>query len=650
MKAKVESFQFEGKIYSGSVGVRFGTFYVGGNGLFPVSFIDIDNLTRPMTKMCFVRLSNQQQAEAIFASQAEAESFYDQLRAEQPDRRKAKKQRTGDVQRQPAVEAPDSLESVPSPPRIPARRASGAHVIADPLVFTNRNCLPSIGARADTSSRSSYSHDTTPKPNFPRTSGSPVRTSHHFDGKTASPTELESQKRRRNIDARVDTGPTPEKATRTAWIPRRAQYSRAPMLTVDRSVATVTPQKSSQYQQYRFQETFGLRNLGNTCYLNAVMQALHSLAEFVAALRILPQKIPTAAQGDLFQCTIDILGQMSSPAALSGPLSPAKLRERIASVSPAFRGNGQQDAHEFFLEYVNQLHDELYVARSALAGDDTSPEDLVLTTQQFFDSQVQKSLCCMECDHSREVRELFRDFSLDMNDIASGSCLLTDMLKAYFAPEELELKCEKCDCRQARMDSVLAAPPRVLVLHLKRFVPNVAQSRYDKFHQHVEFPVTLDLRAALQGTDAHASSTAAKALEQVAASPLRSPDGRLPARPLAAEAGKASSNPDATAPQQQEDMERKRLPPLPPPADAPPHEQASFAAQPAQQLLYDLRSVVSHEGSSPHSGHYVCYAKREGSSTWACFNDALVEDLPHMKDPQSQLGRKAYMLFYVQRQ
>jgi len=37
---------------------------------------------------------------------------------------------------------------------------------------------------------------------------------------------------------------------------------------------------------------------------------------------------------------------------------------------------------------------------------------------------------------------------------------------------------------------------------------------------------------------------------------------------------------------------------------------------------YELHAVVVHLGKSVHSGHYVCYIKKEGR--WVLFNDSRV--------------------------
>merc|ERR1712093_877069 len=78
------------------------------------------------------------------------------------------------------------------------------------------------------------------------------------------------------------------------------------------------------------------------------------------------------------------------------------------------------------------------------------------------------------------------------------------MLKNYFADEQLEVKCEHCRAVAADMSKCLAQAPRVLVLHLKRFVPNVEKEMYEKQHQNVEIPLSFDLKAYLR--EAYAGS------------------------------------------------------------------------------------------------------------------------------------------------
>eukprot|EP00429_Kryptoperidinium_foliaceum_P047877 CAMPEP_0176110106 /NCGR_PEP_ID=MMETSP0120_2-20121206/55287_1 /TAXON_ID=160619 /ORGANISM="Kryptoperidinium foliaceum, Strain CCMP 1326" /LENGTH=146 /DNA_ID=CAMNT_0017444307 /DNA_START=1 /DNA_END=438 /DNA_ORIENTATION=+ len=126
--------------------------------------------------------------------------------------------------------------------------------------------------------------------------------------------------------------------------------------------------KLDQHGASRSKETFGLRNLGNTCYMNAVMQAYISLREFRGDLAAMPLALPAVAEGESFRCTVDILRKECSAEQLS------RLLELVASASPAFRGNEQQDAHEFFLEYTNRLHDELLVARNRWLEERSSTE------------------------------------------------------------------------------------------------------------------------------------------------------------------------------------------------------------------------------------------------------------------------------------
>jgi len=357
------------------------------------------------------------------------------------------------------------------------------------------------------------------------------------------------------------------------------------------------PQNSSVYRGYRSTYTFGLQNLGNTCYLNAVTQAIASLREFVADLRDMPKQLPSSEQGELFRRTVNLLAQLKESGALDGPVSPARLREQIALSAPMFRGSGQQDAHEFFLEYINQLHDELLLAHN---GAQSQIED-ALATQLNFDSEIEKVLSCIQCKQTRSVTERFRDFSLDFPAGASREVSLESMLSAYFQQECVEAKCEHCGAVAALMDKKMTETPRVLVLHLKRFMPNLEKQCYDKQHQNVKFPLSLDISAVLGGTASNSTLSS-----------------RLPARPLAAD---SSLGQEAV-----HDVE------------------AGSAVD--DRLCYSLRAIIAHEGSSPRSGHYVCYAQGE-SGTWRLYDDSRVKQLSKEESPERHLGSKAYILFYV---
>jgi uncharacterized UBP type Zn finger protein len=287
----------------------------------------------------------------------------------------------------------------------------------------------------------------------------------------------------------------------------------------------LAPQSSSMYGGYRSHGLpGGLVNLGNTCYLNAVIQALCSLREFITDLRKMPEVIPQVARLTIFTKSVEIFDKMGAVGAAEGPLNPADLREMIAQASPKFAGKQQQDAHEFMLDYINQLHDDLLLARQEWleAQSLADSEELgMLATQSHLDAEVQKTLVCCGCHERRDVPERFRDFSLDFPAAAQKSgvhgvgnserCELRSMLKNYFKDELLKVKCpfEGCASEAVNMQAHLSSAPRVLVLHLKRYVPNMEREMYEKHHQHVKIPLSFDLREYLRNADTDSSSNEA---------------------------------------------------------------------------------------------------------------------------------------------
>ena len=238
----------------------------------------------------------------------------------------------------------------------------------------------------------------------------------------------------------------------------------------------------------------GFRNTGNTCYINAVLSAVLGLRPFVRDLLTAPlftQLSPKLPNLSVFRSLYDLSSRRAKTAAAaaassggtSGPTRP--LKEAIAQRCSQFAGGGQQDAHEFLVDMIDALHEELLAASAAVAADEITPPlgaaaplpppppEASLPTALNFSCEVEHVLRCTRCSHEWTRPELLRDVQLDLPPAAGGAAAapasVDRMLESFFAEEPLEVACEKCGHNAARVRHRVSRLPRVLVLQLKRF-------------------------------------------------------------------------------------------------------------------------------------------------------------------------------------
>jgi ubiquitin carboxyl-terminal hydrolase 2/21 len=222
----------------------------------------------------------------------------------------------------------------------------------------------------------------------------------------------------------------------------------------------------------------GLTNLGNTCYMNSVLQALYAtrhLREYVT------NGIETG--GTLFSGLSRLFKEMGSTR--SGYVNPSSFRSLFIQYQPKFRGYDQHDAQEFLRYLINGLHDEVNKAKrrpkTKLIEPNSSQEAWnqykgVIDDSRLIDlfvGQFSSVIKCTECYNESSCWDPFWDLSLPLPRDRIR-CDIEQCLKEFTAQEVLDDDeqpfCSRCKRhRRSTKRLTIQRSPQILILHLKKF-------------------------------------------------------------------------------------------------------------------------------------------------------------------------------------
>lgn len=274
----------------------------------------------------------------------------------------------------------------------------------------------------------------------------------------------------------------------------------------------------------------GLTNLGNTCFVNCIVQAL-THAPLLRDYFLSEQHLCKGNSSNCLVCEMAALFQ-EFYSGKKGPHTPFKLLHLVWTHAHHLAGYEQQDAHEFFIAALDVLHKQCRddsPDKEALKPN--NPNQCNCIIDRIFTGGLQSDVTCQTCKRVSTTVDPFWDISLDLGHTdhsngrnSSGASAastpdpvppdekgpvedtshfeesfvpksLTECLRRFTRPERLgseaKIKCGQCQSYQESTKRLsMKKLPIVICFHLKRFEHSKKSKKISTF---IPFPEELNM-------------------------------------------------------------------------------------------------------------------------------------------------------------
>ena len=235
----------------------------------------------------------------------------------------------------------------------------------------------------------------------------------------------------------------------------------------------------------------GLRNTGNSCFLNASLQCLAYCSPLVNALKdqSLWRGRGAIRSTDMVVLMATFLDRIHGSGKRK-TFAPMEIINSLPVLSKgSMRRGRQEDAHEATRLILDGMQRSI-LARAGLQPGAVGAHAETSLVHRILGGYLQSQIKCPACAYESNTWDAFLDLSIE---IRKRDDSVTKALERFAKVEVLDKdnmwKCGGCDTHVcARKHIAFKTAPKVLCLHLKRF-----SAFGGKIRSHVAFPFALDL-------------------------------------------------------------------------------------------------------------------------------------------------------------